>query len=169
MSQLTRQWLALRFVAPIVIGCVLLTNTRGRPFFDVFGPLVWTLFAVHVLCTFSFKRTHVLDTGAFFILIFMCITLANINERGILDSASNLIVPGTAFSIYLLLSFIGIKRADATLQPRDSISLTHVVGGLVILFAAVLVCSISKTAVGFLFVPGMFVPVILLYSLLRPN
>ena len=67
MSRPTLQWLFLRFVSPIIVVGAVVVAARGRPFFELFGLLVWTLFAVHLLCTFTFKKTHLLDTGSFFL------------------------------------------------------------------------------------------------------
>ena len=170
MSPVIRQWVAFRAVAPIIIGGAVAKATHGHPFFDVFGPLAWTLFTVHLLCTFSFKKTHVLDTGAFFILIFLCGAIASLNSRGYPYSVRTLTGPSIVYFLYLLVSYIGIKRASVNSDPAKSIGFAHVVAALSFLLMAVFVCGGSKTAVGFLFVPGMLVvPAILLYSLIRPT
>ena len=55
------RWIGLRVVAPIALSAVMVAATFGSPFFDVWGPLVWTLFVLHLLATFAFPRSHVLE------------------------------------------------------------------------------------------------------------
>lgn len=158
------QWIALRLVAPVFVGAAVVAVTWGRPYFDIFGPLVWSLFVVHLVSTFSFKKTHVLDTGAFVVLIVVCSIVAG-EQRSLLspDTAAGI---GIGYAIYLMLSFVGRRTADASPAPAKSVGLPQVMAAIVFLLGGILVCGSSKFAVGFLMVPGLIVvPVILLYHL----
>ncbi len=160
------KWLFLRLIAPLTVSGVLLHITRGNYYFDIFGPLVWTLLATHFVATFAFTRTHLLDTGSFFCLIFASGAAANISERGQLYDLSSWLGFSLFFSVYLMLSIVGRYRADHSPQVGRSVSTRQVVAALCLLFVAVIVCGTSKTAVGFLFVPGLLIiPFILFWSL----
>jgi hypothetical protein len=122
------RWLALRFVVPIIVGGTLVAATRGRPFFDIFGSLVWTLLGVHLLCTFSLRNRHALDTGSFFFLIFACGAVANANERGNLSQPRTWLIPALMYIAYSVVSFIGTKRAQSA-ASRKSSGFVHVLAG----------------------------------------
>ncbi len=161
------RWIGLRVVAPIALSAVIVAATFGSPFFDVFGPLVWTLFVLHLLATFAFPRSHVLDTGAFVVLIFASGVVAGMCERAQLLNGRAWLGIAVAFLMYAMLSFAGRYHADHSTGPVRSVQWPHVLGALVFLFVAVIFCSVSKTGVGFLLVPGILVvPVVLVISLL---
>ncbi|MBL8815489.1 MAG: hypothetical protein JNL58_05635 [Planctomyces sp.] len=162
------KWLALRLVAPLILTALIIRVTLGDHYFNIFGPLVWTLFTTHILATFVFTRTHLLDTGSFFWLIFASGAAANIGERGHVYNLSSWLGFGVFFAMYLMLSLIGRCRADRLQQVARSVSIYQVVAALCLLFVAVIVCSASKTAVGLLFVPGfLIIPFILFWSLVN--
>lgn len=161
------RWIGLRVVAPLALSAVMVAATFGSPFFDVFGPLVWSLFVLHLLATFAFPRSHVLDTGAFVLLIFVSGVVAGMSERSQLLNIRACLVIAVVFSLYAMLSFAGRYHADHSTGPVRSVQWPHVLGALVFLFVAVIFCSVSKTNVGFLLVPGiLLVPVVLVISLL---
>jgi len=161
------KWLAMRFAAPLIITAAIIRATQGYNFFDIFGPLVWSLLATHLVATFAFSRTHLLDTGSFFCLIFASGNAAVIGERGLQYNFSSWFIFGAFYGVYLILSLIGRLRADRLPPGGRSVSIEHVVAALSVLFVAVIVCSFSKVAVGFLFVPGLLIiPFLLFWSLL---
>ena len=161
------RWIGLRVVAPIALSAVMVAATFGSPFFDVFGPLIWTLFVLHLLATFAFPRSHVLDTGAFVVLIIASGVVAGMCERAQLLNGRAWLGIAVVFSMYAMLSFAGRYHADHSTGPVRSVQWPHVLGALVFLFVAVIFCSVSKTNVGFLLVPGILgVPVVLVISLL---
>ncbi len=161
------RWIGFRVVAPIAVSAVMVAATFGSPSGDVYGPLVWTLFVLHLLATFAFPRSHVLDTGAFVVLIPASGVVAGISERAQLLNGRAWLGIAVAFSIYAMLSFAGRYHADHSPGPVRSVQWPQVLGALVFLFVAVIFCSVSKTGVGFLLVPGILVvPVVLVISLL---
>jgi len=156
----------LRLIVPLAITGAVIHVTRGNRFFDIFGPLVWSLFATHLVATFAFTRTHLLDTGSFFCLIFASGAAANISERGHLYNLSSWLGFTVIFVVYLTLSIVGRYRADRFRPVGGSVSTQQVIAALIVLFVGVIACGTSKTGVGFLFVPGvLIIPVVLLWSL----
>ena len=161
------RWLALRLIAPLTISAAVIQVTRGNRYFDIFGPLVWSLFATHLVATFAFTRTHLLDTGSFFCLIFASGAAANISERGQLYNLSSWLGFTVIFGVYLTLSIVGRYRADRFRPIGRSVSTQQVIAAIVVLFVGVIVCGTSKAGVGFLFVPGLLIiPFVLFWSLL---
>lgn len=167
MSRPQAKWVVLRFIAPLAVGSAVTVATWGDRYFDVLTALLWSLFIVHVLATFAFSRTHLLDTGSFFCLIFACGIVAELSEAWRPADVREWSTLAVIYGVYALLSFVGRRRADRSTTPRKSVKFGHVVAVLVFLLVATIVCAGSKTAVGFLFVPGLLlVPVILLFALL---
>lgn len=164
------RWLILRVALPLLITAVVTYVMWGKPFFHVNSALLWTTFIAHILVTVTFRRTHVLDTGSFFCLLFCFAAIAEISEsqgnRGLREWS----IAAFAFAAYSLLSFIGRYRALQSDRPGSTVAVggIHVIVAVGLLVVAVAVCSTSKTAVGFLFAPAVIgVPLILVYSLLK--
>ena len=99
----TLKWFALRLIAPLAIIAAMIHVTRGNYYFDIFVPLVWSLLATHLVAMFAFTRTHLLDTGSFFCLIFASGAAANISERGQLYNLSSWLGFTVIFAVYLCL------------------------------------------------------------------
>ena len=159
------RWILLRLVAPLLIGIAVLYATRNEYYSRVLGPLAWTLFVTHLVATFAFARSHILDTASFFPLIFASAWAAGLMEQGRLTEPRSLLIVGIPVVIYLTLSLAGRFRA-ARQAPVGSVSFAQVSGAILLLFVAIVVCSTSKTLVGFLFVPGLLIiPLVLLWSL----
>ncbi|MCA9025854.1 MAG: hypothetical protein KDA86_11665 [Planctomycetaceae bacterium] len=159
-------WVFLRVLVPVLVAGVMVYLTRGHRFFDIFGPLVWTLFVTHLVGTFAFGRSHVLDTGSFFFLIVTSIATANMSERYQFDHVNSWVSSAVFTLLYLTFSIVGRYRADRSINTGRPVSMLQVAMALCLLLVAVILCSSSKTAVGFLFVPGLLViPVILFWSL----
>ena len=162
----TLKWFALRLIAPLAIIAAMIHVTRGNYYFDIFVPLVWSLLATHLVAMFAFTRTHLLDTGSFFCLIFASGAAANISERGQLYNLSSWLGFTVIFAVYLTLSIVGRYRADRLRPVGRSVSIQQVIAAISVLFVAVIVCGASKAGVGFLFVPGLLIiPFVLLWSL----
>jgi hypothetical protein len=162
------KWVLLRLIAPLAVGGAVTVATWGHRYFDVLTPLAWSLFIVHALVTFAFRRTHLLDTGSFFCLIFGCVGIAELSEARQVDNMRAWSIVVLICSTYAFLSFVGRRRADRMTAQHNGVSLAQVIGAVLFLLVATIVCAASKTAVGFLFVPGLLlVPVILLFALLR--
>lgn len=162
-------WLTFRVMLPLAITAVVTYLTWGKPFFDVDLPLLWATFVVHLLVTIGFKQTHVLDTGSFFCLLFCFAALADISEAYGSGGMGRWGIAAAAFAGYMLLSYVGRYRASQSgaIHPH-SVSPFQILVGVVLLTVGVVVCSTSKTAVGFLLVPPIIgVPVLLIYSLLN--
>ena len=154
----------VRLVSPVVVGAAVIYAVGQN---SLFGPLAWTLLAIHLTGTFAFARSNILDTGSCLLLVFMAYGLAGISEyhHGLTTYPPAWIPIVITFVIYCLLSLTGRFRA-ARLPDQRSVSTTQVVAAFAILLAAILVCGSSKELAGFLLVPGMIVvPVILLASL----
>ena len=132
--------------------------------------LLWTTFVVHLIVTIAFKRTHILDTASFFCLLFCFNFVAELSESHGSRSPAYWAYASIGFAVYALLSFIGRTRAfrSEISASYKSVSPAEVVIAVVLLVLAVGVCSTSKTAVGFLFVPALFfVPATILYALCK--
>lgn len=161
------KWVLLRLIAPLAVGGAVTVATWGNRYFDVLTPLAWSLFIVHVLATFAFRRTHLLDTGSFFCLIFGCVEIAELSEARQVGSMRAWSILILIYTMYAFLSFIGRRRADMTAQHKG-VSPAQVIAAVAFLLVATIACAASKVAVGFLFVPGLLlVLVILLFALLR--
>ncbi len=159
-------WLALRLIVPLAITGAVIHVTRGNRYFDIFGPLVWSLFATHLVQTFAFTRTHLLDTGSFFCSSSLPGRRQISANVGHLYNLRSWVGFTVIFVVYLTLSIIGRYRADRFRPVGRSVSTQQVIAALIVLFVGVIACGTSKSGVGFLFVPGvLIIPVVLLWSL----
>lgn len=158
------RWILLRLVTPLVIGAALLYATRDESCSPMFG-LAWILIVVHLVATLAFTRTHVLDTASFLPLMFA----GGLAEHGRLDELSGLLIVAIPVVIYATLSFIGRIRAAKQSRVRP-VNLAHASVAILMLLGAVVICSSSKTLVGFLVVPGLLIiPAVILWSLTSSN
>lgn len=161
-------WALLRVILPVSIGLIILSATHGYSYFDVFGVTVWTLFITHLTATFAFERRNLLDTTSFFFLIFASGSAADISVSNQFSQPAAW-MGVTTFALYAILSLAGRLSTRSVLGSRP-VRLRHVLTSVLILFAAVLICSSSKTLVGFLIVPGLLiVPALLCWSFVVPK
>lgn len=160
------KWLLLRVAAPLAITVIVIKAMQGDRYFDIYLPLAWFLFLLHMFSTSAFGRTHVLDTGSFVFLMISSARAADIGETRQLSDPAAWLGFALWFAAYLVFSFIGRSRADRSGQVARSVSPPQVAAAVVLLIVGVIVCSTSKTAVGFLLVPALIlVPFVLLWSL----
>ena len=168
VSSLYLSWLIWRVVLPLAITAVVVYFTWGRPFFDVNSALLWTAFIAHLVVTLTFRRTHVLDTGSFVCLLPFFAAMAEISESWGNRLHTQWGTAASAFVVYALLSLVGRRRALNSDESGSTVSSGHVIAAAGLLVVAVVVCSTSKTAVGFLIVPAVIgVPLVLIYSLCK--
>ena len=162
------QWFLWRLTFPLAIAGVVAASMWGYEFFEVFTALLWTTFLGHLAVTIAFNRTHILDTGSFFCLIFCFGAVAEMAEARGYRSPNYWVFAAVAFVVYSLLSLIGRARAcrrDPSVSKR-SVTAAEVIVAAFLVVVAVGACSANKTAVGFLFAPAVFfIPAVLLYSL----
>jgi hypothetical protein len=164
------RWFILRMALPATITAVVTWLMWGGAFFNISFALLWSTFIAHILVTVAFRRTHVLDTGSFFCLLFCLMAIAEIGESQGNRWSREWIIATVAFAAYALLSFIGRYRASQPVESSSiaAVSSIQVIVAVGLLVLAVVVCSTSKTAVGFLFVPAIIgLPLILAYSLFK--
>ena len=160
------QWFIWRFNFPLAIAGAITYATWGNEFHSVYGTLLWTVFIAHLTVTWAFKKTHILDTGAFFFLLFAFAAIAEVSESHGRELPLQTTLGVGAFLMYAVSSYVGRRRVVTHVSSKSGASLSKTQIGVALFFLplAVIVCSTSKTAIGFLFVPALFfIPITLLY------
>jgi hypothetical protein len=163
-------WFIWRFTFPLAIAGAITYATWGGRYHAVYGNLLWVVFIAHLAVTWAFHKTHVLDTGSFFFLLFAFAAIAELSESHGRELALQTSLGVGAFVMYAISSYVGRRRVVAHVDAVNSpsVSKTQIAVAFLMLVLAAVVCSTSKAAVGFLFVPAFFfIPITLLYYFLQ--
>jgi len=163
-------WFIWRFTFPLAIAGAITYATWGGRYHAVYGNLLWAVFIAHVAVTWAFHKTDVLDTGSFFFLLFAFAAIAELSESNGRELALQTSLGVCAFMMYAISSYVGRRRVVAHLASANlpSVSKAQIAVAFLMLIIAVIVCSTSKAAIGFLFLPAFFfIPITLLYYVLQ--
>ncbi|MBL8814506.1 MAG: hypothetical protein JNL58_00645 [Planctomyces sp.] len=106
------RWLIWRIALPLLVIGTITCTMWGTRYEGVFGVLAWVGFVIHLAVTWTFSKTHALDTGSVLFLRCVFAAIAELSESHRREPALHVSLAIGFVLMYAICSYVGRIRVE---------------------------------------------------------